>query len=525
MSEPNEAETGSKHTTLVFIAVTASTAAVTYNSMAVITAIPVMKAEFDMSLTMAQWIMNGYTLASAALVAAMGRFGDMFGQVRIIVLGMVCFLLGSLAALLAVDTAMAIVGRVLQGVGAAGILSTSLAILNNAVPEAKRAAAISLWGAVIALGMGLGAAVGGALTAISWRAVFAVDLLLVLPALVLALRIVLSTRPETAGGRAPIDFAGLVLLILFIGPLTFALTHGQEAGWTAVETIAPLAVGIACGVLLIIVEVRSKTPLLRIDFFRRRRYVAGTLGMCLAGMNTATFVYFYILFAQSPDGLSYTAIIAGLSLLPFSMGMFVLAVGVPRLPAVANSTWLIVVGMAVMAIGYWFAHRFSSASSFGDTWWPMALIGTGTGLAYALLPGTALRVLAEKDSGQGSGVINTCLYFGLTLGVVVGGIVSAVSLRMSLSAVVARLGLAPAEEERLVQVLVHGTPGEIEAAFERAAASGSTALKQVTQTAIESSFSDVMLLGSAVALLGLVLMAWLLRGPPTPDAAPSLGGR
>lgn len=86
--------------------------------------------------------------------------------------------------------------------------------------------------------------------------------------------------------------------------------------------------------------------------------------------------------------------------------------------------------MAVMAIGYWFAHRFSSASSFGDTWWPMVLIGTGTGLAYALLPGTALRVLAEKDSGQGSGVINTCLYFGLTLGVVVGGIVSAVSLRM-----------------------------------------------------------------------------------------------
>ena len=90
MSEPNEAETGSKHTTLVFIAVTAPTAAVTYNSMAVITAIPVMKAEFDMSLTMAQWIMNGYTLASAALVAAMGRFGDMFGQVRVIVLGMVC---------------------------------------------------------------------------------------------------------------------------------------------------------------------------------------------------------------------------------------------------------------------------------------------------------------------------------------------------------------------------------------------------------------------------------------------------
>ena len=143
----------------------------------------------------------------------------------------------------------------------------------------------------------------------------------------------------------------------------------------------------------------------------------------------------------------------------------------------------------------------------------MALIGTGTGLAYALLPGTALRVLAEKDSGQGSGVINTCLYFGLTLGVVFGGIVSAVSLRTSLSAVVAQLGLAPAEEARLVQVLVHGTPSAIEAAFERAAASGPIALKQATQSAIESSFGDVMLLGAAISLLGLVLMAWLLRRP------------
>ena len=522
MSEPIEAKAGSKHTTLIFIAVTASTAAVTYNSLAVITAIPAMKAEFDMSLTMAQWIMNGYTLASAALVAAMGRFGDMFGHVRITVLGMVCFLLGSLSVLFAVDTAIAIVGRVLQGVGAAGILSTSLAILNNAVPEAKRAAAISLWGAVMALGMGLGAAIGGALTAISWRAVFAVDVLLVLPALILALRIVLSTRPETVGGRTPIDFAGLVLLILFIGPLTFALTHGQETGWTVIETLLPLAVGIACGVLLIVVERRAKAPLLRLDFFRRRRYVAGTVGMCIAGMNTAIFVYFYVLFAQSPDGLSYTAIVAGLSLLPFSMAMFLFAVGVPRMPAVAGSTWLIAAGMAAMAIGYWFAHRFSSASTFGDTWWPMALIGTGTGLAYALLPGTALRVLAEKDSGQGSGVINTCLYFGLTLGVVFGGIVSAVSLRTSLSAVVARLGLAPTEEERLVQVLVHGSPSAIEAAFERAAASGSIALKQATQTAIESSFGDVMLLGAAIALLGLVLMAWLLRGPPNADGTASV---
>jgi Major Facilitator Superfamily len=142
MAENIEAETVAKHTTLIFIAVTATTATVTYNSMAVVTAIPPMKAEFEMSLTMTQWIMNGYSLASAVLVAAMGRFGDIFGHMRVIVSGMTGFLLGSFTILLAGDTAFAIVGRVLQGIGAAGILSSSLAILNNAVPEDKRAAAI-----------------------------------------------------------------------------------------------------------------------------------------------------------------------------------------------------------------------------------------------------------------------------------------------------------------------------------------------------------------------------------------------
>jgi hypothetical protein len=231
-------------------------------------------------------------------------------------------------------------------------------------------------------------------------------------------------------------------------------------------------------------------------------------------MNTAMFIYFFILFAQSPDGLSYTAIVAGLSLLPFSLAMFLLAVVVPRAPGIAESSWLVSAGMALMAIGFWFAQGITSTSTFGKIWWPLVLIGTGEGLAYSLLPRAALRVLPEEDAGQGSGVINTYLYFGLTMGVVLGGIVSAMSLHTFLSSVVKKLGLAPNEASRLVHILVHGAPGQIKAAFERAAASGPTDLKLAMQAAIGSSFSDVMLLGTAIALIGLILMVWLLRGQP-----------
>ena len=208
MAENPNAAAAPKHTTLVFIAVTATTAAVTYNSLAVITAIPAMKAEFEMSLTMTQWIMNGYTLAAAALVAAMGRFGDIFGHMRVIIFGMSCFLLGSFTMLLAADTAVAIAGRVLQGIGAAAILSSSLAILNDAVPEDKRAAAIGLWGAVVSLGIGLGTTIGGVLTAFNWRAVFAFDVLLVLPALIVALRVMSSVPRSTDGARHFVRFRG-----------------------------------------------------------------------------------------------------------------------------------------------------------------------------------------------------------------------------------------------------------------------------------------------------------------------------
>ena len=518
MAQDTDAGPAQTHTTLVFIAVTASTAAVTYNSLAVITAIPVMKAEFDMSLTMTQWIMNGYSLACAVLVAAMGRFGDLFGHLRVIVLGMGCFLLGSLAACFAFDTVLVITGRVLQGIGAAAILSTSLAILNNAVPEEKRASAIGLWSAVVALGMGLGTAIGGVLTSISWRLVFGFDVLLMLPALIMALRVMSSADREAEGPREPIDFSGLVLLVLFLGPLSFALTHGQEAGWTAVETLAPLFVGIACGIALFVVERRKESALIRIDFFRRRRYVAGTVGMCIAGMNTSMFVFFYILFAQSPDGLSYSAIVAGLSLLPFSLAMFLFSVGVPRVPALARSVWLIPAAMAIVAGGFWFTHGITPASTIAETWWRIALIGGGAGLAYSLLPRAALGALPESDAGQGSGVANTCLYFGLTMGIVVGGIASAISLRSSLSSVVEKLSIAADEKEKLVHVLVHGSPGAIESTFERAAAQGTTGLKQATQAAIETSFSDVMLVGVAVSLAGVILMLGLLRGRPDTGA-------
>ena len=142
----------------------------------------------------------------------------------------------------------------------------------------------------------------------------------------------------------------------------------------------------------------------------------------------------------------------------------------------------------------------------------MALIGTGAGLSYALLPGLALSALPQEHAGQGSGVVNTCLYFGLTMGVVLGGIVTAVSLRTSLTAAVGGLGLASNEKASLVHVLVHGSPGKIEAAFERAAAAGPADLKQATQAAIQTSFSDVMMLGAVVSLAGLVLMLGLLHG-------------
>ncbi|MGI9492105.1 MAG: MFS transporter, partial [Geminicoccaceae bacterium] len=164
---------------LVVAAACISTFVVSYNSAAVVTALPAIRAGLDLGGEALQWVMNIYMLACAILIAVMGRFADIFGRLCMFLAGMAVFAVGSVSSSLAGDAAAILAGRASQGIGTAAIIATSAAIISVATPEDKRAQALGIWIGTVALAGGIGPLIGGTITElISWRAIFALDIAL-----------------------------------------------------------------------------------------------------------------------------------------------------------------------------------------------------------------------------------------------------------------------------------------------------------------------------------------------------------
>jgi MFS family permease len=177
-------------TWLVLIMASIGMTVIAYNTTAVITVMPNLQAEFDMRPTTLQWVMTIYTVSAAALVPVMGRLGDQVGKMPVYLSGIVVFALGALVVALSGDALMLLAGRLGQGIGAASLFGTSLAVLSAATPESHRSFVMGFWGAMMALGMSLGPIIGGSFAElISWRGIFVSDLVLSAVCLALAIRV------------------------------------------------------------------------------------------------------------------------------------------------------------------------------------------------------------------------------------------------------------------------------------------------------------------------------------------------
>lgn len=258
---------------------------VAYNTTAVITIMPNLRAEFDLRPITLQWVMTIYAVSGATLVPIMGRLADLVGKMKIYILGIAIFGLGALVVALAQDAVLLLAGRLAQGVGAASLFGTSLAVLSAATPESRRPFVLGFWGATVALGMSLGPVIGGLFAEyISWRGVFVSDLVLLTLCLLLAIRVTRAGYVPLTRRRAPFDYAGAAALVLLLGPLTFALTYGQDQGWTDPVTLAALAVACAAAIAFAVIEPRLREPLIHLGYFRDRHFLMSTLGMMIVGI-------------------------------------------------------------------------------------------------------------------------------------------------------------------------------------------------------------------------------------------------
>ena len=259
-------------------------------------ALPTLAEAFGASFQQVQWVVLAYLLAATALTVSVGRLGDMFGGRRLLLGGIALFTIASLCSAAAPSLGLLIAARALQGIGAAIMLTVSLALVSAAIPEGRAGPAIGLLGAMSAVGTALGPSLGGALVeAFGWRSIFLASGAGGGIALVLAQRHLHTDPARSSGGKTRFDAAGMLMLTAALVAYALAMTIGR--GSFGIANLGLLFAAQAFAVLFLSVEARAASPLLRLSMFRDRRLtlsLAGTLGVAAVIMATLVVGPFYL---------------------------------------------------------------------------------------------------------------------------------------------------------------------------------------------------------------------------------------
>jgi EmrB/QacA subfamily drug resistance transporter len=356
-----------------------------------------------------QWVMNGYLLTLSALMLFGGALGDKGSRARVFAIGLVGFALSSICCGLAPNIYLLIAARIIQGIAGALVVPNSLALLETTFHGEARGVAIGKWAGWSAVSTALGPLAGGWLVdAASWRFVF----FSVVPFAVAAAWI--AFRHEAAAGTegratkresSSLDYAGALLATLGLAGVVGALITGPDAGFTSPLVLSSLGAGLLLLGGFVFVESRARTPLLPLDVFSHREFVG-------ANLNTL-FVYaslnglFFLLMLQLQNGLGYSALIAGASLLPVNGLLLLISPRSGHLAERIGPRLPMAIGSLIAAVGMLLFIRVKPGASYITSLLPALIVfGVGLGLLVAPLTTVALRSLGENRAGIASGVNN-----------------------------------------------------------------------------------------------------------------------
>ena len=394
----------------------------------IFTGLPSIQTAFGFSPTGLAWVQDTYTLVFGGLLLLGARAGDLVGRRRMFALSLVLFSLASLLVGAALTDWWLVTARALQGIGAAILAPSSLALLTASFPVGTpRNRAVAAYSAVAGIGASLGLVVGGVLADwVSWRAGFYLNVPIGIAMLVAARRYIAET--ETRRGR--FDLVGAVCATLGVGVLVFGIIEAAETGWTAPTTGAAFLLGILLLAALVANEARAEQPIMPLRLFADgRRNGAYLVRMLYLGAMIG-FFFFTTQLLQGAWG--FTPFQAGLAFLPMSAVNFAVALLVTRLVARFGSTPVLATGVALTLAGMTWLSRVGADDSYlTAVALPMVLIGTGQGLAFAPMTTTGLASAEKRDAGAASGVVNTAHQLGSALGL---GILTAVGAAAAPSA-------------------------------------------------------------------------------------------
>ncbi len=367
-------------------------------------ALPAIGHNFHASLSTLQWVVTAYTLTLAGLLLLSGGLGDRYGRKRIFLAGVAWFAVASFICGVAPDAPVLIGARAVQGVGAALLTPGSLAILQGSFREQDRSRAIGAWTGYAGIGTAIGPFLGGWLIAVvSWRLIFFINLPLAALVLAVSLRHVPESRDPEETGR--LDIVGGALVTLGLIGLTYGLINGPSVGWTAPVSLSMLLAGVALLIAFVFWEHRAPMPLLPLSLFSSAQF---------SSANVVTFAVYaalggtlFLLPIQLEQVSGYTALEAGISLLPVTFIMLLLSARSGALATRIGPRLQMSVGPVVIGAGLFLFGRVGSSGNYLSEVLPAVLVfGFGLAINVAPLTSTVLAAAPAERAGTASAVNN-----------------------------------------------------------------------------------------------------------------------
>jgi EmrB/QacA subfamily drug resistance transporter len=380
-------------------------------------ALPALARDLSASSSELQWMVDAYALVFAGLLFTAGALGDRFGRKEMLQGGLVLFLVGAFVAVVASNPAQVIASRAVMGLAAAFIMPSTLAILTNIFPTAERGRAISLWAGIAAGTAALGPPTSGFLLEhFWWGSVFLINVPFVVAALILGARLVPTSKD--AEGR-PLDLVGALLSMVGVGALIYAIIEAPAHGWASTRTLATFTVA---AVLLAGFAARERTarhPMLDLRLFRDRRFSVASGGMALAFF--AMFGSFFLVTQYLQLVRGYSALTAGLLLLPISLMMMVLAPRGPRLAARFGQNKVVAGGLASAATGLFVLANLDTGTPAAAIYGAFVPMVAGMAITMPSLTTLIMSTVPPGSAGVGSAMNDTTREMGGALGVAVLG--------------------------------------------------------------------------------------------------------
>ncbi|MFL6057859.1 MAG: MFS transporter [Rubrobacteraceae bacterium] len=470
-------------------------------------ALPAIQSGLDATAVDAQWVVAAYTLFLAALVLAGGSLGDHLGRRRMFSAGVVLFALASAWCGLSQSPEQLILARALQGVGAALLVPNSLAIIGASFEEERRGKAIGTWTSLTSVTLILGPLLGGYFAEnVTWRAVFFINVPIAVAVLAIARwRVPESSNPEARG----LDLPGAALVAVGLGGVVFGLLESSRSGLGNARVIGALITGVVALGAFLVVEGRSREPMMPLSLFRSRNFTganAFTLLLYFSLVGTMFFLPFNLIWVQG-----YSATAAGAAIVPAILVLSLLSRYTGGLTDRYGARIPLVVGPAIAAAGFaLYVVPGVESGSYWTSFFPAAVVlGVGLSILVPAVTTVALNSVDVRHEGLASAINNAFSQTAGLLAVAVLGVIMFASFGSSLDDRLAALDLPPEARQQLEE-------GKVKLGAAQAPESLGPAQSANVERAIDEAFVSgyrvVMLVAVAMALASALSAALLLEG-------------